>query len=51
MGDDSDANIEGDYDVKIPSTVTSSNAGLMVISMFGIAIVIGGVACMGTYKN
>lgn len=26
---------------------TSFNVGLMVISLFGIALVIGGIACMG----
>lgn len=43
--DDEDPRTGGDFDMKTP--VTSSNAGLMVISMFGIALVIGGVTCMG----
>ena len=31
-----------------PTAMTSSfNVGLMVISLFGIALVIGGIACMG----
>ena len=39
-----------DMDDRIkPIPVTSSNVGLMIVSMSGILIIIGGVACMGKH--
>jgi len=44
---DEDDSVE-DIDERKPIVpVTSSNVGLMIVSMLGILIIIGGVACMG----
>lgn len=38
---------EEEIDERKPIPVTSSNVGLLIVSMLGILIIIGGVACMG----
>jgi len=47
--DEDDISNDEDMDDRKPIPVTSSNVGLMIVSMLGILIIIGGVACMGKH--